>query len=68
MNPESEEEVTVTKERSMTVTLYRSDFKDAEDGSGDSLFESVLSDLRIPESKWDDIDMVEVKVDDFEAE
>ncbi len=49
-----------------TITLYRRDFAICQDGSGDSLFDDVLSNLGIPEDKWEDIGEVEIQVESFE--
>jgi len=50
----------------MKVTLFRMDFRKSQDHPHESLFEGVLSELRIPEERWDDIDSVELEVIDFE--
>ena len=45
-----------------TLTLYRRDFTDAQDGSGDSMFEDVLRQLGI-EDPDGDVEQVEISVD-----
>ena len=52
----------------MKVSISRSDFRKSQDYPHESLFECVLIDLRIPKEQWDDIDIVELDVVDFEIE
>ncbi len=49
-----------------TVEIYRRDFKDTQDGSGESLFNWILHQLGIPENKRNDIDEISLKVTDWE--
>lgn len=43
-----------------TITLYRKDFRQIQDGSGDSFFEDLLESLDIPRN--DEIEQVEIEV------
>ena len=45
----------------MNLTIYRSDFRDSMDEPHESLFEGILTDLKIPEENWDSIDEVTIK-------
>ncbi len=44
------------------ITLYRNDFKVNAEAN---YFEDVLSELGIPQHKWDSIDEIELKVEEF---
>ena len=43
------------------LTIYRSDFRNSQDFPNESLFEGILTDLKIPEEKWDSIDEITIK-------
>lgn len=43
------------------LTIHRSDFRKSQDYPNESLFETILTQLGIPEEDWDDIDEVTVK-------
>lgn len=48
----------------MFIYLYRRDFKNLSDG--ESTFDCILFDLKIPKEKWEDIEEIEIKVEKFE--
>lgn len=54
------------KKEMIKITLYRSDFRTAQDGSEDSMFEVVLHQLGIPKNQFDDIDDIELTVEEFD--
>ena len=43
----------------ITITLYRSDFKETADGY--SFFDGVLRSLGIPESEWTDTSEIDIE-------
>ena len=53
---------------SMTVTLFRSDFKDEADSPHTSLFETLLCQLDIPEKDRADIGGIDIEVSDYRTE
>ena len=46
------------------ITLYRRDFVNHSD-NGESMFNDVLSSLKISADDWDDIDEIDIFVDSF---
>lgn len=52
----------------MKITLYARDFQDVMDGSGDSHFDGVLGQLKIPREQWEEIEEITLTVDSFEVE
>lgn len=46
------------------LTIYRGDFRNSQDSPNESLFEGILTDLKIPEEKWDSINEVTISMID----
>ena len=49
----------------MKISLYKSQFRDERNDYPGSAWEEVLISLKIPESKWDEIGEVELKIEDL---
>ena len=50
-----------------TITVWRSDFRDAQTPGEPSMFEGILQQLNIPKTAWDNIEEVTLTITEFET-